>query len=60
MKMMKKFFAAFLVISSLLCCQWSVAQEKTTQVLCIGNSFTFFYDSNLRLEEIAAGDFRVV
>lgn len=32
----------------------SLAQEKTLQVLCIGNSFTFYHDSNLRLEEIAA------
>lgn len=28
--------------------------QDTISVLCIGNSFTFFYDSNVRLEELAA------
>ena len=29
------------------------AQVDTTRVLCIGNSFTYFYDSHLKLAEIA-------
>lgn len=29
------------------------AQEKVKEVLCIGNSFTFFYDSHKRLAELA-------
>lgn len=32
------------------------AEADTLRVLCIGNSFTFFFDSEKRLEEIAASE----
>lgn len=51
---MKNVLITLLVAIALLNSLFVNAQEKATQVLCIGNSFTFFYDSNLRLEEIAA------
>lgn len=44
-----------IILALALCCSVAAsAQEKTLNVLCIGNSFTFFHDSNVRLEEIAA------
>lgn len=49
--MMKRLFFALFCLCFVL---GASAQEKTLQVLCIGNSFTFFHDSNVRLEEIAA------
>lgn len=45
----------FIFLTLAFCCAISAStQEKTLRVLCIGNSFTFFHDSNKRLEEIAA------
>lgn len=51
---MKRLFVTLIVAIALLGDSLTHAQEPVKQVLCIGNSFTFFYDSNLRLEEIAA------
>lgn len=53
---MKTVFKSILIAAAfcLAASASAFAQEKTTRVICIGNSFTYFYDSNIRLEEIAA------
>lgn len=43
-----------LLFSVLLLIPLLATAEETLRVLCIGNSFTFYHDSNIRLEEIAA------
>lgn len=43
-----------IIVSALMFSLFAGAQENTKRVLCIGNSFTFYHDSNIRLEEIAA------
>ena len=42
-----------LVIALSLSALFMHAQVDTTRVLCIGNSFTYYFDSHLKLAEIA-------
>lgn len=52
---MKLFLTKWMLVVLAICGTLQVnAQEKPLRVVCIGNSFTFFHDSNKRLEEIAA------
>lgn len=53
---MKRIFTLFALL--VLCSSKALfaAEADTLRVLCIGNSFTFFYDSEKRLEEIAASE----
>ena len=51
---MKKISLGLVLLLAFACSAFAQGEEKTLNVLCIGNSFTFFHDSNLRLEEIAA------
>lgn len=51
---MKELNRLFVILMLLMMATGIQAQEQMVKVLCIGNSFTFFHDSNLRLEEIAA------
>lgn len=43
----------FLVIALSLSALFMHAQVDTTRVLCVGNSFTYYFDSHLKLAEIA-------
>lgn len=51
---MKKLALYFLLL--LLPASVWAQQPDTLRVLCIGNSFTYFYDSHVRLTEIAASE----
>lgn len=53
---MKRIFSFILL--AVLCSAKALfaAEADTLRVLCIGNSFTFFFDSEKRLEEIAASE----
>lgn len=53
---MKRILSLFAIL--VLCSSKALfaAEPDTLRVLCIGNSFTFFFDSNKRLEEIAASE----
>lgn len=53
---MKRILTLFAIL--VLCSSKALfaAEADTLRVLCIGNSFTFFFDSEKRLEEIAASE----